>query len=185
MENINRVRKKVIKQSNESRLNEQKLQAKIQPLEPLKRQLTKLLPPLRKSKKSKKIPKDKIPYEIDQLQTKLDKIRQIVIMANQKKQKKLSRLEIEKIVFDEPLSGGTYESDSSSSSSDDEKPIKKPKEKSIDTASIKSGGYGHDPVPPTKNSKKSSTKSSHFSRASIVPVAPPPSHKNTQKSSKT
>ena len=32
-----------------------------------------------------------MPYsEIDQLQTKLDKIRQMVIMANQKKQKKLS-----------------------------------------------------------------------------------------------
>ena len=70
-------------------------------------------------------------------------------------------------MFDEPLNGATYESDSSSSSSDDEKPVKKPKEKSIDTATIKSEGYGNDPVPPTKNSKKSS-KSSHSSRARNV-----------------
>ena len=70
-------------------------------------------------------------------------------------------------MFDEPLNGATYESDSSSSSSDDEKPVKKPKEKSIDTATIKSEGYGNDPVPSTKNSKKSS-KSSHSSRARNV-----------------
>ena len=79
----------------------------------------------------------------------------------------VQRLEIEKIVFDEPLSGGTYESDSSSSSSEDEKPVKKQKEKSIDTETIKSGGYGNEPVPPTQNSKKSS-KSSHSSRARNV-----------------
>ena len=70
-------------------------------------------------------------------------------------------------MFDEPLNGATYESDSSSSSSDDEKPVKKPKEKSIDTATIKSVGYGNDPVPSTKNSKKSS-KSSHSSKARNV-----------------
>lgn len=106
-------------------------------------------------------------------------------MANQKKQKKLSvsllsmwnwdkiswnfqRIEIEKVVFDEPLSGGAFESDSSSSSSsDDEKPVKKTQAKNIETATIKSGGYGNDPVPPTQNSKKSS-KSSHSSRARNV-----------------